>query len=211
MLAGGRRRGGPRGGDQAGGQHKVPVAAARGRQHLDWRGGMDRQSGEGGHRLRRMHLAGSDAALRQPRFHAADVRPHGGTDRAGSRGVGGRQGHGVPGCHHGRGGGISGRVGGEPRPGALDHLPGEPGGRGAQAPPPPLRGRRITTQGLAPLATGMPPLRGWACGNNKGLQFRCIHYYPEPGAMASGSGFFRNSGKLLLVPYTKDFGRITRF
>lgn len=23
--------------------------------------------------------------------------------------------------------------------------------------------------------------------------------------------FFRNSGKLLLLPYTKDFGRITRF
>ncbi len=25
------------------------------------------------------------------------------------------------------------------------------------------------------------------------------------------SGFFINSGKLLLVPYTKDFRRITRF
>jgi len=25
------------------------------------------------------------------------------------------------------------------------------------------------------------------------------------------SGFFRNSGKLLFVPYTKDFGRITQF
>ena len=24
-------------------------------------------------------------------------------------------------------------------------------------------------------------------------------------------GFFRNSGKLSLVPYTKDFGRITHF
>lgn len=24
-------------------------------------------------------------------------------------------------------------------------------------------------------------------------------------------GFFRNSGKLLFVPYTKDFGRITQF
>ena len=26
-----------------------------------------------------------------------------------------------------------------------------------------------------------------------------------------GANFFRNSGKLSLVPYTKDFGRITHF
>ena len=30
-------------------------------------------------------------------------------------------------------------------------------------------------------------------------------------AGAAGARFFRNSGKLLLVPYTKDFGIITRF
>ena len=30
-------------------------------------------------------------------------------------------------------------------------------------------------------------------------------------AGAAGARFFRNSGKLSLVPYTKDFGRITHF
>jgi hypothetical protein len=31
------------------------------------------------------------------------------------------------------------------------------------------------------------------------------------GVLGMKTRFFRNSGKLLLVPYTKDFRRITRF
>lgn len=39
----------------------------------------------------------------------------------------------------------------------------------------------------------------------------CTNFLEEKPESEFDEGTFRNSGKLLLVPYTKDFRRITRF